>query len=225
MELFAELIGEPSELILQFRLDTGELADTNHEGLVELELPEVAAIGSKRVCLDESIEPVVLGAGHGVTIAEAVELLGIDGEDMKPALEQSLDHSTASQLDGNSASVRLRVGMLNKGIAETVDSPGRMLDAELRHFASSGVEQTDLVEFTAVVDAGEQDIVRTHFGFTSVCEIRSTPRCRIAPVLALWAQLPTGCAPRLPRRDAGPPQALVALGPRMAFPAGWPVVT
>lgn len=224
MQLSTELIGETSELFLELRVDPAQLSESKHERLVDAELPEVVGIGAKRVCENEGIEAVIFGAGHGMTVAEAVELLGIDGKNGKPSFEQGFDDRTVSQLDSDRASVRLRVRMLQKGIDETVDSPGRMLDAKLRQFASFEVEQTDLVELTAIVDASEQEKV-AHYGTTSVCEFRSAPRCRIAPVLALWAQLPTGCAPRLPRRDAGPPQALPARGPRMAFPAGWPVVT
>jgi len=154
MQLSTELIGEAPELFLEFRIDAAQFSESNHERLVELELAEVADIGAKRVCQNEGIEAVVFGASHGMTVPEAVELLGIDREDVKPTLEQGFDDRTVSQLDGNGASVRLRIGMLEKGIHETADSSCRMLDAELRQLSALGVEQTDLMELTAIVDAG-----------------------------------------------------------------------
>ena len=78
------MIGEAPELFLEFRIDAAQFSESNHERLVELELAEVADIGAKRVCQNEGIEAVVFGASHGMTVPEAVELLGIDREDVKP---------------------------------------------------------------------------------------------------------------------------------------------
>jgi hypothetical protein len=225
MQLSPELVGEAPEFFVELRVDPAQLSESNDEWLIDAEFPEMVDIGAKRVRQDEGIEAVVLGAGHGMAVAEAVELLGIDGIDVNATLEQGFDDGAVGQLDGDGTSNGLRVAMLEKRIDETVDSHGGMLDAKFGQFTAVLVEQTDLVELTAIVDAGEQNIGFAHSGSTSSCEIRSAPRCRIAPVPALWAQLPTGRAPRLPRRDAGPPQALLALGPHVAFPAGRPVVT
>ena len=197
MQLSTKLIGETAEVFAEGEIDTAELSESNYERLVELEPAEVMPVGAKRVGTDEGVEPVVFGTCHAVPVSEAVELLGIDGEDIESTLEQSFH--------------------------EFADSDGRMLETELGQFFSFGINQTNLMEVTAVVDAGEHKITSCHRMHLREC--RSAPRCRIAPVLALWAQLPTGCAPRLTRRDAGPPQALAALGPHLAFPAGWPVVT
>jgi hypothetical protein len=86
MQLSPELIGETAQVFAECGIDTAELSESNHQGVVELELAEVMVVGTKRVGTNERIEPVVFGAGHGVPVSEAVELLGIDSEDMESTL-------------------------------------------------------------------------------------------------------------------------------------------
>jgi hypothetical protein len=225
MELSPELIGESPEFFLELRIDSAQLSQSNHERLVDLELAEVEGIGEKGIRQDEGIEAVIFRASHSMPISKTIELLGIDSKDVKPTLEQGFDDGAVSQLDGGGASTRLRVAMLEKRIDEPVDSHCRMLDAEFSRFSTFAVEQADLMELTAIVNADEQNIACAHIGFTSV--VKSGPRLGAASPLywRSWRNSPRDVHLGFPRRDAGPPQALVALGPRMAFPAGWPVVT
>jgi hypothetical protein len=225
MELSPEPIGELPELFLELRIDPAQLSQSNYERFVDLELAEMAEIRAKGIRQNEGIEAVIFRAGHGMAISKSVELLGIDSEDMKPTLEQGFDDGAVGQLDGDGTSIGLRVAMLEKRIDEMVDSHGRMLDAVLQQFSTFAVEQADLVELTAVVNANEQNVGCAHIGFTSV--VKSGPRLGTASPL-YWRSRrnsPRDVHLGFPRRDAGPPQALVALGPRMAFPAEWPVVT
>lgn len=226
MELSSEPIGELPELLLEFRIDPAQLSQSNHERFVDLELAEMAEIRAKGIRQNKGIEAVVFRAGHGVPVSKTIELLWIQGEDVKPTLEQGFDDRAVGQLDGNGASIRLRVAMLEKRIDESVDSRCRMLDAELQQFFTFAVEQADLVELTAIINTNEQKVACIHFS-DSPRFVKSGPRLGAASPL-YWRSRrnsPRDVHLGFPRRDAGPPQALVALGPRMAFPAGWPVVT
>ena len=166
MQLSTELIGETAEVFAEAEIDTAELSESNHQRVVELEEAEVMPVGAKGVGTDEGVEPVVFGARHAVPVSEAVELLGIDGEDIESALEQSFDDRSMGQLESHSASTRLP--MLEQGLHEFADSDGRMLDAELGQFLAFGIGQTNLMEITAVVDAGEHQITSRHGNSTSV---------------------------------------------------------
>jgi hypothetical protein len=70
------------------------------------------------------------------------------------------------QLESDGASRWL--SMLEEGFHEFADSDGRMLETELGQFFSFGIDQTDLMEITAVVDAGEHKIISVHGNCTSV---------------------------------------------------------
>jgi hypothetical protein len=166
MQLSPELIGETAQVFAQCGIDATELSESNHQRVVELEVAEVMPVGAKRVGTNEGIEAVVFGAGDGVPVSEAVELLGVDGEDIEPTLEQRFDHRSMGQLESDGASRWL--SMLEEGFHEFADSDGRMLETELGEFFPFGIDQTDLMEITAVVDAGEHKITSGHGDFTSV---------------------------------------------------------
>jgi hypothetical protein len=178
MQLSPELIGETAQVFAECGIDTAELSESNHQRVVELEVAEVMPVGAKRIGTDEGVEPVVFGAGHRVAVSEAVELLGIDGEDMESTLEQRFDNRSVGQLECDGASRWL--SMLEEGFHEFADSDGRMLETELGQFFSFGIDQTDLMEITAVVDAGEHKITSGHGDSTSV---KSGPRLGAASPL------------------------------------------
>jgi hypothetical protein len=222
MEQSSKPTGELTELFLELRIDAAQFSQSDHQRLVELELAEMAGIGPKRIRLNEGIEAVVFRAGRGVPISKAVELLGIDSKDLKPPLEQGFDDGAVSQLNGDRASVGFRVAMLQERTDKTVNPLRRMLDSKLRQLSAFTVEQADLVELTAIVDASEQNVSIGHVEFTS--PVKSGPRLGAASPL-YWRSRRN--SPRevhlgFPRRDTGPPQVLAALGPHLVFPAGWP---
>jgi hypothetical protein len=222
MQLSSELIGQTARVFTECGIDTSELTESNHQRVVELKVAEVMPIGAKRVSADEGVESVVFGAGDGVAVSKAVELLGVEGENIEPTLEQSFDHGSMGQLESHGASRWLP--MLEEGFHELADSKGGMLETELGEFFPFGINQTGLVEITAVVDTGEHKIFSGHGDFTSVVPVHASVPHRPCTG-ARSADSPRDVHLGLTRRDAGPPQALSVLGPRMAFPAGWPVVT
>lgn len=222
MQLSPELIGETARVFAESGIDTSELSESNHQRVVELEVSEVMPVGTKRIGTDKGVEAVVFGASHGVAVAEAVELLGVEGEDIEPMLEKGFDNGSMGQLESDGASRWLPE--LEETLHEFGDSDGRMLESELGEFFSFGIDKTGLMEIAAIVDAGEDNVTSGHGNCTSVIPVHASVPHRPCTG-ARSADSPRDVHLRLTRRDAGPPQALVVLGPHMAFPAGWPVVT
>ena len=71
---------------------------------VELgDLVELGEVGTEGIGKHEGIPAVVLGAGRGVPVAEAVELLGVQREDGKASLKQSIDERMEWRLDGHAS--------------------------------------------------------------------------------------------------------------------------
>jgi len=70
-------------------------------------------IGAQRIGQHAGIEPVVLGARDGEAVAEAVELLRVEGEAPKAALKEGLDHRAARDLDGDPNNSGLGAGAAN----------------------------------------------------------------------------------------------------------------
>jgi hypothetical protein len=217
MELLAKPIDQSTEVDTQLLVQTAVLAQLDDERLIDLENSQPFAVGTKRIGEHIGIALVVFGSRRAVTIPEAVKLFRIDPEDSEAALQQTLDKRTPAQFDSDG--YLLWVGaQLKQAAGKHVHASGTMFDRELGLSRSRGLENTDLMRVVGPVNTSEQSIARFHICSPLDSGIRP-PSCCIAPVLALAAQLPTGCAPWLPRRDARPPLALAALGPRMAFPA------
>ena len=58
----------------------------------QLQALKAVAVGSESVGENEGVAPVVLGAAHRMPVTEAVDLLGIDGENGDGAVKKDLDN-------------------------------------------------------------------------------------------------------------------------------------
>ena len=161
MKLLAKPIGEPTEVDPQLVIQTAELAQLDDERLIDLKQPQPLGVGTKRIGEHIGISPIVFGSRGAVTIAEAVELFGIDAEDREAALEQTLDQRTPTQLDRDSDLLRLGT-QLQQSRGELVDSFGTVIDGELGQFLPLGIEGTDLMRVVGPVDPCEQSIAYFH---------------------------------------------------------------
>jgi hypothetical protein len=83
MKLFAQSISEAPPLLAQLVLDPRPLAKLDDQGRLELEPPESRSIGRQGSGQYERVPTIVLGARDRVAVAEAVELLGVEREDVK----------------------------------------------------------------------------------------------------------------------------------------------
>lgn len=75
-----QLIGRPAQLVLKLFGESGKLSQMDDFRTVRLDAPEALSVSSQGACEHERVAGVVSCAGNGVTIAEAVYLLRIDGE-------------------------------------------------------------------------------------------------------------------------------------------------
>jgi hypothetical protein len=223
MELLAKPIDESTEVDSQLVIQTAVLAELDYERLIDSEKSQPFAIGTKRIGEHIGISLVVFSSRRAVTIPEAVELFGIDPEDREAALQQTLDERTPAQLDSDGYLLRLGA-QLKQAAGKLVHASGIMFNRELGQFSPLRVEDTDLMRVVGPVDTCEQSIPGFHIWSPPDGGTRP-PSCCIAPVLALAAQLPTGCAPRTcPPGRRSTPGARGARAP-YGVPGGRPVVT
>ena len=68
-------------------------------GIGDGQQPEAARIGAQGGGHHFGVAAVVLGAGQGEAVAEAIHLLGVDGVNHEAALEQRFDHGAVRDLD------------------------------------------------------------------------------------------------------------------------------
>ena len=154
-ELFAHPVGEAGPLLLQLVGQARPGAQLDDQRIIESEAAEAMRIGPQGIAEHLRIAPIVLGAGDGEAVAEAVELLGIDGVDEEAALEQRLDHGAVADLDGDGDRARLGAAAGHQPVAEFGKSGAAMGDLALADDPARSIEQADLMFAARPVDAGE----------------------------------------------------------------------
>src|SRR5215813_14303663 len=188
-------------------------------------------IGTERIGQDKGIAPVILGSGHTVTIPEAVELLRINRKDVEAAFEQPFDNRAPRHFDGHGDLLRLARRHGPQPVRQPGETGSVMVDGALTHPAPVAVKHPDLMLLGTPINA-HKPLVRhvmlvllrmwgglynkAHRSFTSLSKLSlcggALPWLFLGPVLALAAQLPTGCAPRDTRWGTSPTEVLEAQG-------------
>ena len=98
-KLFDETVSASDSLGNQLFVKARQLAKLDVQGAARSHLMKRFGVRAKRVCQNEGVAPVVLGAGRGMTVSKAIQLLGVDGEYCHPSLEKRFDHRPARSLD------------------------------------------------------------------------------------------------------------------------------
>jgi hypothetical protein len=144
LEQLAETIGEAAEFVSQVVVGTRELAELHNERADGLNAAEASQVGPERASQDEGIEPVVLGTGDVVTVAEAVELFRIEGENDETVLDQHFHDGAVRDFDADGATL---------GRADVLSQPAE-------HFCQSitGMGYLEAVE-DKTVGGGEAELV------------------------------------------------------------------
>ncbi len=109
-EQLAHAVGEAIAIVTQVLKQTRALAQFDDARIERLQAPEAAQIGAHRIGEDERVAAVVLGAGGREAVAEAIELLRIDGVDTEATRHEGLDDRTVRRLDGDLDGAGLGLG-------------------------------------------------------------------------------------------------------------------
>ena len=106
-QLLAQAIAEPGEVVEEILVEAREVAHLNDERILGRLPTEGRLIGPQGIGENEGVAAIVLGAGDGMAIAEAIELLGVEREHGEAAFEQDVDDGAAGHLDGDRDAVRV----------------------------------------------------------------------------------------------------------------------
>lgn len=108
---------------------TEELAQGNDFWRRQLQALKAVAIGTQRLGKHKGVAPVVLGATHGIAVAESVDLFGIDGENGDTTLEKGFDHGAMRFLDRHRDALDIFSGEVQEPVECGCKSYGTMLEA------------------------------------------------------------------------------------------------
>jgi len=100
-ELLTHSVSKATSLGHELLVDSGPLSDLDNKGVIELYSSETMHVSKQSVCKDISVPPVIFGTGQGEAVSEAVQLFGIDSEDLATPLKEGLNNRAVRDLDRN----------------------------------------------------------------------------------------------------------------------------
>ena len=177
-------------------------------------------VGSQRVCHHKCVQVIVLGAGHGVPVAKAIHLLGVDGEHRQVVFDQAFYHRPARHLDGNGDQTGISTSHLQQPVDTLSNAIAAVLHLLLAESRTVLIHYADVIMIRSPIDPC---LILERLG----CHIPPfRPAHRDAssvPVLALGSPArssPRDVASRTPNRGATPRQALVRRRESLALSVG-----
>ena len=155
----------------------------------DVQAAEQAPVGAHAIAKYVGVAAVILGTGHAVPVAQAIELLRIDRVQHKSAINQGIDHRAVRYLDPHRHTV-CRAADRQQPVAKVSQALATMRKLPLSDDAALRVDKAYLVVFRAPVDAGEpRKALLLHGNPPTKARTVTMPA---VPVLALKARLPTG---------------------------------
>src|SRR5262249_5802500 len=214
-------------LLLQLVMHARPLAQLDHPRIVGRQAAKGVPIGAQRMPQHVGVAAVVLGTGNTEAITKAVELLGIDGEDLEPTTQSCLDEWPAPRLDRYRDRLRLSSSRLHQPGAQLQQPGSIMPDDALGNLLTLGIEQADMVLLTRPIETYEPANLVTHPSTSNLLRATATPvdPCTGAPGANLLLDVRRG----RPCRGTCPTEVLAAqvgyggsrqVGPGPVYP-GW----
>ncbi len=200
MDLLAEAVSEAGELVPQVVVHARVLAQLEDDGILETHLAESRSIGPERGAQHERVTAIVLGSGHGVAVAEAIQLLGIERVYVEAALHKCFDDRPPRNLNRHAHPLRPVPRQVDEPRDELPDRAPACAHTPLRRRAPVFIADPDLVRLGCPIDADKpcvRVVLCANGSLPShVVTHLDRPWCLVTPVQALVARLPTGRAPR-----------------------------
>ena len=203
-QLLAHAVGEPGAFRGEVLGDARELAQFDNHRIDRRQAAEAARIGPERVTEHLGIAAVVLGPGWREAVAEAVELLRVDGMDGKAALDQAFHHRPMGHLDCHMDRAGRPARHLEYPIGQLGEPCTAVSKAALPDFAASGIQQTDVMRLGRPVDAYEPVAFFVHLLHPPCGRAAAMPADPCTG--ARWRRLPTGHPSRPPTGARVPPR-------------------
>ena len=210
-EQLTDAVGEPIAIVTQVLQQTRDLAQFDDTRIEWSQPPEAAQIGAQRIGEDERVAAVVLGAGGREAVAEAIELLRIDGVNTEATRHEGLDDRTVRRLDGDLDGVGLAPGEGEDPGRQGGETLATVVEAAFVQLAPRGIDDDGVVVLRGPVDADEPGS-RSLIHGEAPAEVRAVAMLADPCTGARRRRLPTRHPPRPPAEARVPPQVLEAQG-------------
>ena len=122
-------------------------------GATGIQAPKRPVVGSQGIGQRPGVAAVVLGAGRRPSVAEAVELLRVDGVEREAAFHHGLDNGSVRNFDGNSYGLRLCVGCVEEPVRHLRESGATVPEGPFPQRLAVAVNNKDVVRFRASINS------------------------------------------------------------------------
>jgi hypothetical protein len=153
MELIAKPVGKTAQLVPQIVVHARVLTQFDDDGILETHPPKGRSIGAERGGQHECIAAVILRARHRVTVAEAIELLGVERVYVHPALHERVHNRSARNFNPDGHSLRSTVRQVDEPFDELSDSTAGVSHTPLRRRTPVCIDDHHLVCLGRPIDA------------------------------------------------------------------------
>jgi hypothetical protein len=165
VKLFAQAVGQSIGLVPKVLIDAGEFAQLNHPRIVQTNPAKADPISAQRVTQHKRIAAVVFSAGHAVTVAQTIKLLGVAGIKVKPMLDQGFHYRAPRNLDRDGGLTRVTFGNFMQPLRECSHRLASMCKRTLSHDAARAIQHAGLMGRGRPVDSDINPILIIHHNF------------------------------------------------------------
>jgi len=125
---------------------------------------EAVQVGAQGIGQDKGVAAIILGAGRRITIAKAVQLLGIDGKHCEALLHQRFHDGPARHLDSHRDSAGRSRSLAVQPLEQFGHTVSTVFDGALLPDGPLAIQEADLVLLGSPIDPDEELIdVRREF--------------------------------------------------------------
>jgi len=153
--LVPQPVCQPDTLYLEFFIDARPFPELDNERLGNGQFAEQPHVGPEAVRQHIGIKAVILRPRDREAIAEAVELLGVNGIDVDAALEQCFDDRAMRCLDGGMHLTGLAAARLQKPGDHIAESNATMSKLTLPDLLASVIAERDDMLLRSPVNTDE----------------------------------------------------------------------
>lgn len=155
MKLIAEAVGEAAELVPQIVVHARVLTQFDDDRIVDTHPAEGRSIGTERGGQDEGVAAIVLRSGHGVAIAEAIELLGVERVHVEAALHERFHEGPSRNFNCDAHSLRSAFRQVDEPFDEFPDGASGVSHTPLCRRTSVFIDNDYLMRLGRPIDADQ----------------------------------------------------------------------
>src|SRR5262245_4763433 len=124
--------------------------------VIQQDRVKTVLIGTERIGNDISVEPIVFGAGDRVTIAEAIQLFGVEVKALVVVLQQRLNDGARRRLNAKSYLLGHDLSLLDQPSKQLLQPQSAMGHVAFGDLVTRAIQETNTVTLGGPINPHEK---------------------------------------------------------------------